>query len=181
MICLHPNSVSMVIFQANLYYLVDPWSSSFTCSRTEPTEISGTDFYGSDVLPLIHTNSVSKHSRNILLLKYFTCKLTTVNAKRRPRHTSPPHHHTTTVLRPFFRDHPGEPVPEENFWTLWCKGRLTEADTLTIRLGTTPSGLTSAQFHHPPYFLRAGCPSCRQTNSVTALKATCAFGLGRRC
>jgi len=31
----------------------------------------------------------------------------------------------TTVLRPFFRDHPGEPVPEENFWTLWCKGRLT--------------------------------------------------------
>jgi len=20
-------------------------------------------------------------------------------------------------------------VPEENFWTLWCKGRLTEADT----------------------------------------------------
>jgi len=43
---------------------------------------------------------------------------------------------------PFFRDHPGEPVPEENFWTLWCKGRLTEADTPTIRLGATPSGLT---------------------------------------
>jgi len=41
---------------------------------------------------------------------------------------------TTTVLRPFFRDHPGKPVPEENFWTLWCKGRLTEADTLTIWL-----------------------------------------------
>jgi len=57
---------------------------------------------------------------------------------------------TTTVLRPFFRDHPGEPVPEENFWTLWCKGRLTEADTSTIRLGTTSSGLTSAHLHHPP-------------------------------
>ena len=39
----------------------------------------------------------------------------------------------TTVLRPFFQEHPGEPVPEENFWTFWCKGRLTEADTLTIR------------------------------------------------
>jgi len=26
-------------------------------------------------------------------------------------------------------------VPEENFWTLWCNGRLTEADTLTIWLG----------------------------------------------
>ena len=40
------------------------------------------------------------------------------------------HTHTrTTVLRPFLRDHLGEPVPEENFWTLWCKGRLTDADT----------------------------------------------------
>ena len=44
----------------------------------------------------------------------------------------------TTVLQTFFRDHPGEPVSEENFWTLWCKGRLTEADTPTIRLGATP-------------------------------------------
>jgi len=60
----------------------------------------------------------------------------------------------TTVLRPFFRDHPGEPVPEENFWTLWCKGRLTEADTPTIRVGATPSGLTSAHVHHAPIFYR---------------------------
>jgi len=59
---------------------------------------------------------------------------------------------TTTVLRPFFWDHPGEPVPEENFWTLWCKGRLTEADTPTIRLHANPSGLTSAHLHHPPFF-----------------------------
>jgi len=42
---------------------------------------------------------------------------------------------TTTILRPFFQDYPGEPAPKENFWTLWCKGRLTEADTLTIQLG----------------------------------------------
>ena len=33
--------------------------------------------------------------------------------------------------------------------TLWCKGRLTEADTPTIRLCATPSGLTSAHLHHP--------------------------------
>ena len=49
---------------------------------------------------------------------------------------------------------PGQPVPEENFWTLWCKGRLTEADTSTIRLGTTPSGLISARIHHSPIFYR---------------------------
>jgi len=61
-------------------------------------------------------------------------------------------HHTTTVLRPFFWDHPGEPVPKENFWTLWGKGRLTEANTPTIQLGATPSGLTSADLCHPIFF-----------------------------
>jgi len=60
-------------------------------------------------------------------------------------------HTHTTVLRPFFRVHPGELVLEENFWTLWYKGRLTEADTLlTIRLAATPSGLSSAHLYHPP-------------------------------
>jgi len=53
-----------------------------------------------------------------------------------------------------FRYYLGEPLPAENLWTLWHKGRLTEADTLTIRLGTTPSGLTSAHLHYPPFFYR---------------------------
>jgi len=73
---------------------------------------------------------------------------------------------TTTILRPFFRDHPGQPVPEENFWTLRCKGTLTEADTLTIRLGATPSGLTSAHLHHPPIFYRPDAlPAAQPTAS----------------
>jgi len=59
----------------------------------------------------------------------------------------------TTALRPFFQDHPGEPMPEENSWTLWCKGILTEADTPTIRLGATPTGLISAHLHHPPHII----------------------------
>jgi len=87
----------------------------------------------------------------------------------------PPQHHTTTVFRPFSGT-TWEPMPEEKFWTLWCMGRLTEADTPTIRLGATPSGLTRAHLQHPP-FLQAGCPSYRPTNSVKALKATSAFGL----
>ena len=77
------------------------------------------------------------------------------------------HHNHFMAL---FRDHPGESVPQENFCTLWCKGRLTEADTLTIQLGATPSRLISAHLHHLPIFLWAGCPSCRPTNSVKALK-----------
>jgi len=80
------------------------------------------------------------------------------------------HHHTTTILRPFFRDHPGEPVPEDCFWSLWCKARLTEADTPTVRLGATPSGLTNADLHHPPFFT-GWMPFLRSTNSVEALKA----------
>jgi len=71
-------------------------------------------------------------------------------------HAVPQYYYTTTthttVLRPIFRDHPGEPVPEENFWTLCCMNRLTEADTPTIRLGAIPSGLTSAHLHHPQFF-----------------------------
>jgi len=65
---------------------------------------------------------------------------------------------TTTILRPLSRDHPGESVPEENFWTWRCKGRPTEADTKTIRLGATPSGLTSAHLHHPPLFFTGQKP-----------------------
>ena len=65
---------------------------------------------------------------------------------------------TTTVLCLVLRDHLGEPVPEENFWTLWCKGRLTEADIPNIRLGATPSRLTCAHLHHPPYFFTGWMP-----------------------
>jgi len=77
---------------------------------------------------------------------------------------------TTTVLRPFFRDHTGEPVPEENFWTLWCKGRLNRdrhtdhpAVCHSIRINQCPPPPS-------PIFLQAGCPSCRPTNSVKAVK-----------
>jgi len=78
-------------------------------------------------------------------------------------------------LRLFLRDHPGKPVPEENFWTLWCKGRLTEADTQTIRLGATPSGLTSAHLHRPPYIFTGRMPFLppnqqRQSTEGKALK-----------
>jgi len=90
-----------------------------------------------------------------------------------------PPHHNHNRFTALFRDHPGELVPEENFWTLWCKGRLTEADT------DHPAGCHSIWTNQcppppSPYFLQAGCPSCCPTNSVKALKATSAFGLGRR-
>ena len=57
------------------------------------------------------------------------------------------HHHNRFTA--FFRDHPGEPAPEENFWTLWCKGRLTEADSHTDHLAGRHSIQTS-QCPPPP-------------------------------
>ena len=61
-----------------------------------------------------------------------------------------PHtHRHTTVLWPFFRDYPGEPVPEEIFMV---QGKITEADTPTIRLGATPSRLISDPPPSSPIF-----------------------------
>jgi len=87
------------------------------------------------------------------------------------------HYHNR--LRPFFRDYLGEPVPKENFWTLWCKGRLTGRQT------GHPAGrhsIRTKQCQPPPspIFFTAECPCCHPTNSVKALKATSAFRLGRR-
>jgi len=69
------------------------------------------------------------------------------------------HHHTS---QPFYGPFSGTTrvsrCQKRNFWSLWCKERLTEADTSTIRLGTTPSGLTSAHFHHPPIFFTGRMP-----------------------
>jgi len=80
-------------------------------------------FYGSND----QTNSVKALKEVVVLRIAFNPSRST------PPCYNPTHaciiHTRTTVLRPFFWDHPGEPVPEQNFWILWCKGRLTEADT----------------------------------------------------
>ena len=78
------------------------------------------------------------------------------------------HHHHRNRSTALIQDHPGEPVPEENFWTLWCKGRSTEADTPTIQLGDTPSGLTSAYLRRPPIFFYRpdALPAAQPTVSI---------------
>jgi len=59
-------------------------------------------------------------------------------------------HIHTAIFWPFSQDHLGEPVPEEIFfWTFMVQGKITEADTPTIWLGATPSGLISDP---PPSF-----------------------------
>ena len=159
-----------------------PLGSSFsTSSGREPLaslRISGRGFHGSDALPSTEVPSVSKHQVDHIALiltsdlasSFFrpSTRLLTewawlplrgrqqqyIKHWKSNEYIKAHYHTTTTVLQPFFRVHPGEPVPEENFWTLWCKGRLTEAYTPTIQLGATPSGLTSAHLHHSPIFYR---------------------------
>jgi len=58
------------------------------------------------------------------------------------RTTATTHHNRFTTL--FSRPTRVSGCQKTTSGFLWCKGRLTEADTPTIWLGATPSGLTSA-------------------------------------
>ena len=71
-----------------------------------------------------------------------------VSSQLRHVSTPSPHHNHFTAL---FLGPPGWAGARRELLDLWCKG--TEADTPTIRLGATPSGLTSAHLHHPPNIL----------------------------
>jgi len=65
------------------------------------------------------------------------------------------HHNRFTAL---FPEPPGWAGARRELLDLWCKERLTEADTQTIWLGATPSGLTIAHLHHPPHFFTGQMP-----------------------
>jgi len=82
------------------------------------------------------------------------------------------HHHTTTVLHPFSGTTRVSRYQNRTSGLYGGREDLTEADTPTIRMDTTQTGLTSAHLHYHPIFLQAGCPSCCPTNSIKALKAT---------
>jgi len=70
-----------------------------------------------------------------------------------------------------FRDNPGRPVPEETlcllpkhravlrsgwvspppvFWIIMEQEKIMEADVPTVRVGSTPTGLTAPHPHNPP-------------------------------
>jgi len=58
-------------------------------------------------------------------------------------------HTYTTVLWPFFWDYPGELVPEKNLLLdFLVQGKITEADTPTIRTNQRPTSI------NPPFLCR---------------------------
>ena len=73
---------------------------------------------------------------------------------------------TTTVLRPFFQDHPGARTELLDFMVQGKINRGRHIDHTAER-----HSIRTNQCSPPPsspYFLQAGCPSCRPTNSVKA-------------
>jgi len=56
-----------------------------------------------------------------------------------------------TRFTALFPGPPGWASARRELLDFMVQGRLTEADTVTIRLGATPSRLTSAHLHHPPH------------------------------
>ena len=75
--------------------------------------------------------------------------------------------------RPFIRDYPGEPVPEmvKQFWILLEQETMGGSDiSWTICMSASCSRQIPLPSPHHSVFLQAGCPSCRPTNSVKALK-----------
>ena len=90
------------------------------------------------------------------------------------RESCTPLAHTHTRLTALVQDHSGEPVPEGKTSLDFTEAR--DSEWQWHQLGYM-QGCTSLQTDNhastPPLsFLQAGCPSCRPTNSVKALKVT---------
>ena len=89
----------------------------------------------------------------------------------------PPHHNHFTAL---FLEPPGWAGARREFLDFMVQGKINRGRHTDHLAGC--HSIRTNQCPPPPFphFLQAGCPSCRPTNSVKAVKATSAFELGRR-
>jgi len=105
-----------------------------------------------------------------LALSWSTTSLPRVLCRFSHCSTPVPPHTTTTVYGPFSGSTRVSRCQKRTL-DFTVQGQINR-ERQTHRLGATPSRVTGAHLHDPPIFLQAGCPSCRPTNSVKALKAT---------
>ena len=89
----------------------------------------------------LHLNKTKCSASVDHVLGHFKCTFTSVINNYH-------HNHFTAI----FPGPPGWAGARKEFLDFMAQGKITEADTPTIRLGPTPSGLTSAHLHHPPIF-----------------------------
>ena len=99
------------------------------------------------------------------------------NKRTHTQITTTPHHNRFMALFPGPPGSAGARIELLDFMVQGKTNRGRETDHLAGR-----HSIWTNQCPPPPssIFLQAGCPSCHPTNSVKALKATSAFGLGRR-
>jgi len=98
------------------------------------------------------------------------CRVSRPLSPRRHTHT-----HARAHTHTFVRDYSGKPVPDRNNQS----GFLLKQETVSgsgiswaICKSAPRSRQTTTPAPHHSVFLQTGCPSCRPTNSVKALKAT---------
>jgi len=90
------------------------------------------------------------------------------------------HHHHHNRFMAVFPGPPGWSGTRRELLEFMVQGKINRG-----RHTDHPAGRHSARTNQcppppSPHFLQVGCPSCRPTNSVKALNATSAFGLGSR-
>jgi len=92
------------------------WTDRWQNIHTDTNRQTYTD---TDRLPDIHIKTQTQTDRQINIYRSADKALSAASVVAVANNT------IHTVLRPFFQDYPGEPVPEEEifFWTLWCKER----------------------------------------------------------
>jgi len=88
-----------------------------------------------------------------------------------PHLTPPPH--TTTVLRHIFWDHPAPGwASVRKLLEFMVQGKINRGRHIDQPTGRHSTRTNQCPPPPSPHPLQAGCPSCRPTNSVKALKAT---------
>jgi len=100
--------------------------------------------------------------------RHVSCSPRYVSRTRFPRYCRI---NTHTRLRPCVRDYPGKPVPQIPIWILLKQETVSGSGISWAICKPAPRSrqiTTPAPYHS--VFLQAGCPSCRPTNSVKALK-----------
>ena len=94
--------------------------------------------------------------------KIFQCTYYVIDIDAFQR-SPPPHHNRFTAL---FLGPPGRAGARRELLDFMVQGKINRG-----RNTDHPAGRHSIRTNHP-HFLQAGCPSCRPTNSVKALKAS---------
>jgi len=138
-------------------------------------EITGWQWHQLDHMQIICTLLQTDNHNSTSSLKCFTGQMLFLTPNQQYQSTTTPHHNHFTAI---FPGPSGWAGARRELLDFMVQGKTNTGRHTNYPTGHHSIRLCSAHLRHPP-FLQVGCPSCRPTNSVKALKAPSAFGLGR--